>query len=763
VILPFGSGQAARRGCGTKAALLDRAARAGLPVPTGVIVLDEGWQFAVERGLVRVERAGARRPISVPDPSLLLHLVGFPSFKGPLAVRAAFSGQRGAREEPDESLVPGLFVDGRRSAALAAGLAGVWSSALGLPRSFRRDLVVQDMVQARYAGVAFTEPGYEDDVVDVTEARTTDGGEEGPDAPVTLLLPKRRRGERSTERDPVAARLQDLLRCLRHAFGPGGWVVEWADDGQRVWIIELGPTTEAVARNEAFTVASHRDILPDPPSRFMASLIASCAPGIFDHYRRFDPALPEGRPLVEVLYGRPLLNLSLLTEMLRRWGLPTRLVTDSIGGTADRDFRLQPRRLVPNARVLGRLGKAQLSSVSSARLAEEKILARTSSPPARLADTLDELRWVYTTLVAEMISLTAAMSGPVALLRRTGALVDVAGGWRTTGTEMLEELVALRARVADRPELFAELESGLLPEDPGLRQAIESWLERFGHRGVYESDISRPRYREAPELLLRSLDAAPPGPPTPRRRSLRAALLRPVAWQAERTLRARESLRSAAMIGFERLRCVLLRRARLLVEDGVLPSVHSLFDLDVDEARRLEEGFRPDGAFWSARNAEIEAVGALDVPDVFHRLDDIDSPPSPESAEDLPRRLEGIGLTRGEVEGRAWVLGEPAARLPEGLISSETILVARAVDLGWLPVFARVAGVAVEVGGDLSYGSIVLREMGLPAVTNVRGLTHAVRTGDRLVLRADEGVVEVREQGGSRVSHESLPSSGPGP
>jgi pyruvate,water dikinase len=94
------------------------------------------------------------------------------------------------------------------------------------------------------------------------------------------------------------------------------------------------------------------------------------------------------------------------------------------------------------------------------------------------------------------------------------------------------------------------------------------------------------------------------------------------------------------------------------------------------------------------------------------------------------------------VEGRAWVLGEPATQLPDGFRSSETILVARAVDLGWLPAFARVAGVAVEVGGDLSYGSIVLREMGLPAVTNVRGLTRAVRTGDRLVLRADEGLVE---------------------
>jgi len=46
-----------------------------------------------------------------------------------------------------------------------------------------------------------------------------------------------------------------------------------------------------------------------------------------------------------------------------------------------------------------------------------------------------------------------------------------------------------------------------------------------------------------------------------------------------------------------------------------------------------------------------------------------------------------------------------------------------------------VAGKVVETGGDLSHGSIILREIGLPAITNVRGVTKVIQTGDELILQ----------------------------
>jgi rifampicin phosphotransferase len=69
------------------------------------------------------------------------------------------------------------------------------------------------------------------------------------------------------------------------------------------------------------------------------------------------------------------------------------------------------------------------------------------------------------------------------------------------------------------------------------------------------------------------------------------------------------------------------------------------------------------------------------------------------------------------------------------------VVVARSVDAGWAITFPLAAAVAVETGGDLSHGSIVLRELGKPAVTNLRGITRAVSTGDLIELDAQNGTV----------------------
>jgi phosphoenolpyruvate synthase/pyruvate phosphate dikinase len=77
------------------------------------------------------------------------------------------------------------------------------------------------------------------------------------------------------------------------------------------------------------------------------------------------------------------------------------------------------------------------------------------------------------------------------------------------------------------------------------------------------------------------------------------------------------------------------------------------------------------------------------------------------------------------------------------------ILVSPITDVGWTPYFAVIAGLVTDVGSAVSHGAVVAREYGLPAVLNTRIGTRALRTGDRVLLDGDRGVVEVLERAGS--------------
>src|SRR4051794_39185292 len=90
--LALGSGRAAAAGVGNKGALLDRAARAGLPVPPGIVLLDEAWEQARSAGLVAVHDG----TVTAPDAARLVAALRLPQelwSGGLVAVRSAFSAE----------------------------------------------------------------------------------------------------------------------------------------------------------------------------------------------------------------------------------------------------------------------------------------------------------------------------------------------------------------------------------------------------------------------------------------------------------------------------------------------------------------------------------------------------------------------------------------------------------------------------------------------------------------------------------------------
>ena len=477
-----------------KSAMLARAVRAGIAVPPGVVVEPQ------MTGSAALERA-VRQKLSAP-----------------LAVRSSFDAEDGM-----ETSAAGRFHSELNVTFddLSSAIQRVRTSADETVK--RADVLVMTQVAATHAGVAVMEDAYLDDLVEVTDGladQLVGGQMEGEQ----VLVPRldRHLGAASGWQ----GRLARLLRDVREEFGTSasagwdvepsagwdvepsagwdvepsagwdvepsaGWDVEWADDGSACWLVQIRPLLRPTVRNETLTLANHAEILPDLPSDFMTSVIIECGPRLLEWYTSLDSRLPTGRDLMVERAGRPLLNASLLQDILRTWGLPTSLLADSMGGTSD-TTPLSLTRMTRSIPALLRVGVRQLRSVGDAAKRGQELLElaradRSSAARGEVSASVDAAVAVYAGLVTGMFALANAHAVQVSVLSRLGLLDEV-------------------QRRSPTP-------AGGLARDLQAGMALDQLQERHGHRGVYESDLARPRYTERPDQLDRAREAAAVVPP----------------------------------------------------------------------------------------------------------------------------------------------------------------------------------------------------------------------------------------------------------
>jgi pyruvate,water dikinase len=106
--------------------------------------------------------------------------------------------------------------------------------------------------------------------------------------------------------------------------------------------------------------------------------------------------------------------------------------------------------------------------------------------------------------------------------------------------------------------------------------------------------------------------------------------------------------------------------------------------------------------------------------------------------------VSGLGIGGGSVEGRVVVVEDPsrfASDFGEG-----DILVADSTDPSWAPFFMVAAGVVMDAGSAISHAAIVAREMGIPAVVATGNATARLRSGWRVRVDGDAGLVHILER-----------------
>lgn len=309
-----------------------------------------------------------------------------------------------------------------------------------------------------------------------------------------------------------------------------------------------------------------------------------------------------------------------------------------------------------------------------------------------------------------------------------------------------------------------------------FKKALGQFLDAHGDRAVREAELATPRWREDPSTLFAMLRSTLHGDVDGVERALserneaqardlekelallsfsRRQLARMLVPRAQRATRYRERLRAWVLVVLGMLREVVLdadrrigrlvpelaeERAKWAGQPGA--DIPDAFFLTADELIDALDHARTNllPFFRTRRGDYARNVQRPDPESTFRGA------PAPLQAPPRGERLLGVGASSGIVSGVARVIAH-ADRLAD--FRPGEILVTHATDIGWTPIFPQATAVVTELGGALSHAAIVAREFGIPTVVSARAATLVIRTGDRIRVDGDSGIVEVLERAGS--------------
>ncbi len=338
----------------------------------------------------------------------------------------------------------------------------------------------------------------------------------------------------------------------------------------------------------------------------------------------------------------------------------------------------------------------------------------------------------------------------------------------------------LAASAARHPDLRDRLASGdpesiraHLSNAPDFAREFQAYLDKFGDRTVNELKLESTTLHDDPTPLWRAVAALASqhgrGAGTEgaadrlraesRRRiadalaahPIRRGIFKYVLGQAKRRVRDRENLRLERTRLFGRVRRIFLEIGRRLNELDLLDEARDVFYLEVDEVLAFADGRATTTdlrALASLRKREFHAFADGPAPDdrfetrgpVYHGHDFRRSHPRVAGAGD---ERKGLGCSPGIVRGPVRVVNDPTKVDPQ----HGAILVAAHTDPGWIMVFPSALGVLVERGSLLSHAAIVARELGIPAVVSVPGLTRWLKDGNIVEMDGSSGVVRRLDDG----------------
>jgi pyruvate,water dikinase len=544
--------------------------------------------------------------------------------------------------------------------------------------------------------------------------------------------------------------------------------VEWAYDGERLWLLQARPVTKAPRTGwpetavlpRYWSTANIKDGVPGVVCELSWSYLCDAVgDAAYAAIKAAGYRMPAGMEVVRRFQGRGYFDLTLMQwAFYDAFGILPAEVAKLIGGH-------QPQIPVPlGAPFKGTEGRRRL--MASLRLLRQ-IWDYPAKARAAIEGQMESQRSLrdrdWSTCSREELRSTMARINDEqrTFVSAFGLANSCSGPWQRVLDGLMKD-ANLLARLQAGAGGVASAEQGYRVYDVAQGKAtIEEFLRDFGHRAVYEADLANPRWVEDPSWILEQVESIRKNAPArdPRetavevRRKAEQELRQRFGWRTPLVLWlvrklgaamvAREGAKGALVAMLLPVRRMVLEMGRRLVAEGKLDAPgQALHFASGDLACWLRGYWDGAGARELARDRALrrERWLAEDAPDLITEEPDgrLAAAAPPSGAPSEAGVWIGIPVSPGCASGLARMVLTPtdAAHLEQG-----DVLVAPSTDPGWTPLFLRASAIVMETGGFLSHGAIVAREYGIPAVANVPGILKTLEDGEAIAVDGSTGRV----------------------
>jgi phosphohistidine swiveling domain-containing protein len=326
------------------------------------------------------------------------------------------------------------------------------------------------------------------------------------------------------------------------------------------------------------------------------------------------------------------------------------------------------------------------------------------------------------------------------------------------------------ARSLPAEQLDDTLRSATEGTAQALVKQIDAYLDEFGYRSANELKLEEPDLREDPTAFFTLLKGAvgrlAAGEVTAREarptaeaylskhlRGWRRLVYELVRRRVKRCLTEREKVRFCRTRVFGLSRRMFRAAGEDMARTGALESSGDIFYLRLEELRGCFEGtiaHRELKPLVALRKQQEHRNRQHEIPHRFMTRggiywDALDRAWAEASTVDAPvgGQLRGTPCSPGTARGEARVL-----KRPEDVDGG--VLVTYRTDPGWVSVLRSASALLIERGSPLTHVAVVARELQIPTIVQIPGLTQQVRSGMEIAVDGSTGTVTLSDTEGER-------------